>query len=194
MCGRINLRASPAELQQMFDLFREPEWSPRYNLGPMQRMLAIRLQPEGTRLAEPLQWGLVPGWAKDPKIGSQMVNARGETVATKPSFRNAFKRRRCLIPVSGYYEWQVINSKTKQPWQTTTSDWPLLRDFRGFASNSAFPAMACRSSLVKHGQQLARRASSGSCAYRDAYNSGPKAVSALRISQSGLLEIVIAIR
>ena len=96
MCGRINLRVSPAELQQMFDLFREPEWSPRYNLGPMQRMLAIRLQPEGTRLAELLQWGLVPDWAKDPKIGSQMVNARGETVATKPSFRNAFKRRRSL--------------------------------------------------------------------------------------------------
>ena len=65
MCGRINLRASPAELQQMFDLFREPEWSPRYNLGPIQRMLAIRLQPEGTRLAELLQWGLVPGWASD---------------------------------------------------------------------------------------------------------------------------------
>ena len=126
MCGRINLRASPAELQQMFDLFREPEWSPRYNLGPMQRMLAIRLQPEGTRLAEPLQWGLVPGWAKDPKIGSQMVNARGETVATKPSFRNAFKRRRCVIPVSGYYEWQIINSQTKQPWHIFRADGGVL--------------------------------------------------------------------
>ena len=96
----------------MFNLFREPEWSPRYNLGPMQRMLAVRLKPEGVRLAEPLQWGLVPGWAKDPKIGAQLVNARSETVATKPSFRSAFKRQRCLIPVSGYYEWQVINSKT----------------------------------------------------------------------------------
>ena len=126
MCGRINLRASPAELQQMFDLVREPKWSPRYNLGPMQRMLAIRLQPERTRLAEPLQWGLVPGWAKDPKIGSQMVNARGETVATKPSFRNAFKRRRCLIPVSGYYEWQIINSKTKQPWHIFRADGGVL--------------------------------------------------------------------
>ena len=126
MCGRINLRASPAELQQMFDLFREPEWSPRYNLGPMQRMLAIRLQPEGTRLAEPLQWGLVPGWAKDPKIGSQLVNARGETVATKPLFRSAFKRRRGLIPVSGYYEWQVINNKTKQSWHIFRADGGLL--------------------------------------------------------------------
>ena len=107
-------------------MFREPEWSPRYNLGPMQRVLAIRLQPEGTRLAEPLLWGLVPGWAKDPKIGSQMVNARGETVATKPSFRNAFKRRRCLIPVSGYYEWQIINSKTKQPWHIFRADGCVL--------------------------------------------------------------------
>ena len=115
MCGRINLRMSPAELQAAFDLFREPDWSPRYNLGPMQQALAVRLKSDGVRLAEPLQWGLVPGWAKDPKIGSQLVNARCETVAEKPSFRSAFKQRRCLIPATGYYEWQVINSKTKQP-------------------------------------------------------------------------------
>ena len=116
MCGRINLRMSPAELQAMFDLFREPEWSPRYNLGPMQQTLAIRLKSEGVRLAEPMQWGLVPSWAKEPKIGSQMTNARCETVASKPAFRSAFQKRRCLIPASGFYEWQVINSKTKQPW------------------------------------------------------------------------------
>ena len=122
MCGRINLRVSPAELKEMFNLFREPEWSPRYNLGPMQRMLAVRLKPEGVRLAEPLQWGLVPSWAKEPSIGSQMINARSETVATKPSFRSAFKKRRCLIPASGFYEWQVINSKTKQPWNIFRAD------------------------------------------------------------------------
>jgi putative SOS response-associated peptidase YedK len=92
----------------------------------MQRMLAVRLKPEGFRLAEPLQWGLIPGWAKDPKIAAQLVNARGETVASKPSFRSAFKRQRCLIPVSGYFEWQVINSKTKQPWHIFRADGGLL--------------------------------------------------------------------
>lgn len=126
MCGRINLWMSPAELQEAFDLFCEPEWSSRYNLGPMQQTLAVRLKPEGVRLAEPLQWGLVPGWTKDPKAGSQLVNARGETVASKPSFRNAFKERRCLIPVTGYYERQVINSKTKQSWHIFRADGGVL--------------------------------------------------------------------
>lgn len=116
MCGRINLRMTPAELAKVFELFREPEWTPRYNLGPMQRALAVRRKPEGIRLAEPLQWGLVPSWAKDSKIGSQMFNARAETVATKPAFRTAFRKRRCLIPASGFYEWQRLDSRTKQAW------------------------------------------------------------------------------
>jgi putative SOS response-associated peptidase YedK len=106
----------------MFDLFREPEWSPRYNLGPLQRVLAVRLKTDGIRLAEPLQWGLVPSWSNEPGIGSQMINARSETVATKPSFRSAFQNRRCLIPASGFYEWQVINSKIKQPWHIFRAD------------------------------------------------------------------------
>lgn len=122
MCGRINLRVSPAELKEMLDLFREPEWSPRYNIGPMQRVLAVRRKSEGIRLAEPLQWGLVPHWAKDPRVGSQMSNARSETVSTKPSFREAFAQRRCLIPASGFYEWQVINRDTKQPWHIFRAD------------------------------------------------------------------------
>lgn len=121
MCGRIKLRATPAELQEFFDLFREPVWSPRYNLGPMQQMLVVR-QKEAGRVADSVQWGLVPVWAKDPKIGSKMINARGETVADKPSFRSAFIRRRCLIPASGFYEWQQLDSKTKQPWNIVRSD------------------------------------------------------------------------
>ena len=126
MCGRINLRMSPAELQSAFDLFREPEWSPRYNLRPMQQALAVRLKPEGVRLAESLQWGQVPGWTKVAMTGSPLVNARGETVVSKPSFRNAFKKRRCLIPATGYYEWQVINSKTTQPWHIFHADGGVL--------------------------------------------------------------------
>ena len=122
MCGRINLRMSPAELQAAFDLFREPEWVPRYNLGPMQKVLAVRLKPEGVRLAEPMQWGLVPSWAKEAKIGSQMINARCKTVATKPAFQSAFQKRRCLVPASGFYEWQVLDGKTKQPWHIFRAD------------------------------------------------------------------------
>lgn len=122
MCGRINLRTSPAELAEFFELFREPVWAPRYNLGPMQQILIVRHQPEGTRLAEPVQWGLVPIWAKDPAIGSKMNNARSETITEKPAFRSVFRKRRCLIPASGFYEWQQTVGKTKQPWHIFRAD------------------------------------------------------------------------
>ena len=123
MCGRINLRASPVELAEFFELFREPVWSsPRFNIGPMQSILAIRQKPDGSRLAEPLHWGLVPSWAKDPSIGSKMINARSDTVATKPAYRGAFRERRCIIPASGFYEWQRLDSKTKQPWHIFRKD------------------------------------------------------------------------
>lgn len=122
MCGRINLRMSPAELAAVFDLFREPDWSPRYNLGPMQLILAVRWNSGSVRQADLLKWGLVPGWAEDPKIGSRMFNARAETVASKPSFRSAFRKRRCLIPASGFYEWQQLSGKIKQPWNIVRTD------------------------------------------------------------------------
>ena len=123
MCGRINLRLSSVELTEFFELFREPVWSsPRFNIGPMQRILAIRQNPDGTRLAEPMQWGLVPSWAKDPSIGSKMMNARSDTVATKPAFRTAFRHQRCLIPASGFYEWQKLTTDTKQPWHIFRKD------------------------------------------------------------------------
>lgn len=122
MCGRINLWTSPAELAEFFDLFREPEWSPRYNLGPMQQILVVRIKPDGIRLAEPLQWGLVPGWARDPSVGSHMTNARSDTISSKPAYREAFKKRRCLIPANGFYEWQHVSGKTKQPWHIFRAD------------------------------------------------------------------------
>ncbi len=122
MCGRINVRMSSSELAQVFELFREPAWSPRYNLGPMQPALVIRQMPEGYRQADIMQWGLVPSWAKDPKVGSQMFNARSETVASKPAFRAAFRRRRCLVPATGFYEWQATDGKTKQPWNIFRAD------------------------------------------------------------------------
>jgi putative SOS response-associated peptidase YedK len=117
VCGRINLRASPAELADFFELFREPVWdTPRYNLGPMQNILVVRAHPKGVRLAESMQWGLVPSWAKHLSVGSKLTNARSDTVADKSSFRSAFRERRCIIPASGYYEWQSLGSKLKQPW------------------------------------------------------------------------------
>ena len=123
MCGRINVRMSSAELTKVFNLMVEPNWlQPRFNLAPTQQIPTVRLTADHTRYASPMKWGLIPTWAKDPKIGSQAFNARAETIAEKPMFRTAFKRRRCLIPVSGFYEWQKLDSKTKQPWNIFRSD------------------------------------------------------------------------
>lgn len=122
MCGRINLRVPPAELASFFELFRAPEWTPRYNIAPTQQILAIRKKPDGVRVAEPLQWGLVPSWSHDTSNSANMIHARSDSVTIKPAFRNLIQSRRCLIPVSGFYEWQQINSKTKQPWHIYRSD------------------------------------------------------------------------
>jgi putative SOS response-associated peptidase YedK len=87
---------------------------PRYNIAPTQPVAAVRLDQKGERELTYFQWGLIPSWAKDPAIGSRMINARSETAADKPSFRAPFKRRRCLLPASGFYEWQKLNGG-KQP-------------------------------------------------------------------------------
>ena len=110
MCGRYNLRLTSAELQEFFDLMREPDPFPiRYNVAPTQTVLAIRQQERG-RVAVPHHWGLIHSWS-DPKKAAGMINARGETVAEKPAYRSAFKNRRCLVPVSGFYEWQLVGPK-----------------------------------------------------------------------------------
>lgn len=114
MCGRYTLTASGDALAEEFDLSREPEIEARYNIAPTQEVPVIRATPNGSELAR-LRWGLVPSWAKDPSIGNRMINARAETVAEKPSFRAAFKRRRCLVPANGFYEWQKLADGTKQP-------------------------------------------------------------------------------
>ena len=113
MCGRFTLRISPAELAEIFELLRTPEVQPRYNIAPSQPVLAVR-EREGARELAVLQWGLIPGWSKVPKSGP--INARSETVATKPTFKNAFRRRRCLIPADGFYEWKQLGPKEKQPY------------------------------------------------------------------------------
>lgn len=117
MCGRITLHHSPEEIAQRFAaqeiLFQFP---PRYNVAPMQPMAVITQNAfgDGRRLLEPMRWGLVPSWSKDDQMGAKLINARSETLAEKPSFRTALKRRRCLIPADGFYEWKG-QGKAKQP-------------------------------------------------------------------------------
>lgn len=114
MCGRFTLTVSPDQLQAAFDLSEPPpaELGPRYNIAPTQPVALVTNQLP--RKLELFKWGLIPAWAKDPKIGNSLINARGETVAEKPAFRAAFKRRRCLILADGFYEWKK-DGKTKTP-------------------------------------------------------------------------------
>lgn len=120
MCGRYTLTDPGAELLRHFQLDAlPPDYSPRYNIAPTQPVVAVIADEKGRR-AGYLRWGLIPRWAKDPAIGSRMINARAETVAEKPSFRTALRRRRCLLPADGFYEWQVRNGR-KQPVRFTAS-------------------------------------------------------------------------
>jgi putative SOS response-associated peptidase YedK len=105
MCGRFTITIEPAFFQQELDLGSVPaEWTPRYNAAPSQNIPVVI--NKDTRDVEMLRWGLIPSWAKDAQIGYRMINARSETIQEKPSYRNAFKQRRCLILADGFYEWQ----------------------------------------------------------------------------------------
>jgi putative SOS response-associated peptidase YedK len=115
MCGRYVIQSTPAEIITRFGLDECADFGPRYNIPPGTDIPVIRYSPEGKRVLHLLSWGLVPHWSKDPGIGAKLNNARGESVADKPSFRDAFKRRRCLIPASGFYEWKA-EGKIKQPY------------------------------------------------------------------------------
>ncbi|RKU36968.1 hypothetical protein C6496_11430 [Candidatus Poribacteria bacterium] len=115
MCGRFTLASDAETLQQVFFDFEVPmNLSPRYNISPTQDIAAVPNTRE--KQTDFFHWGLIPSWAKDPKIGNRMINARSETLVEKPSFRNAYKRRRCLVLADGYYEWQKIpGERAKQP-------------------------------------------------------------------------------
>ncbi len=118
MCGRFALRCSSHQLVDQFLLASNPDLSlkPRFNIAPTQPIMALRRQAGSpNRELASFHWGLIPSWAKDPAIGNRMINARSETVAEKPSFREAFKSRRCLVLTDGYYEWQKRGSR-KQPY------------------------------------------------------------------------------
>jgi putative SOS response-associated peptidase YedK len=115
MCGRFTLTIDPAELKDEFEGAAFPsKFAPRYNIAPTQPVLAI--PNDGRNAADFFVWGLIPSWAKDPEIGNRLINARGETLAEKPSFRGAYKYKRCLILADGFYEWKTEpGSKTKVP-------------------------------------------------------------------------------
>jgi putative SOS response-associated peptidase YedK len=105
MCGRFSLKATPDDLRKTIEVEPPAGYRPRYNIAPTQGVLGVVME-EGERRARVLRWGLVPFWADDPRIGNRMINVRAETIAQKPAFRNAFARRRCLVPADGFYEWQ----------------------------------------------------------------------------------------
>jgi putative SOS response-associated peptidase YedK len=127
MCGRFVATAPPSELADYFqavlsESVANADLEPSYNVAPTNLVHTVRAH-DGHRELEAMKWGLVPSWAKDPKIGSRMINARADTAATKPAFRSAIKKRRCLVPADGFYEWQKVEGrKNKQPYYITRRD------------------------------------------------------------------------
>jgi len=127
MCGRFTLFEPDAVLVKEFGAARVQAGPPRYNIAPSQPVAVVRVSP-GDRAREilRLRWGLIPPWAKDPSIGNRLINARAETAAEKPSFRSAFRHRRCLVPANGFFEWRKVD-RGKQPFYIR------MRDGRPFA-------------------------------------------------------------
>jgi putative SOS response-associated peptidase YedK len=116
MCGRFTLTAKAEALSHLFPLFEIPVTEPRYNIAPTQMVAAVRQLSESEKPEFAwLRWGLVPYWTDDISIGNRLLNARAETVAEKPSFRSAFRSRRCLVLADGFYEWQKVKGG-KQPY------------------------------------------------------------------------------
>lgn len=114
MCGRYTIVVTPQQLREIFDYLEQPNFPPRYNVAPTQPIPIVRLI-NGQRHFALVRWGLLPSWVKDPKAFSLLINARGETVDAKPAYKAAMKRRRCLIPADGFYEWQAGGPR-KQPY------------------------------------------------------------------------------
>ena len=135
MCGRFTLTQTAEQITKVFQLPTAPHVVPRYNIAPTQPVPAVVMASEtGDREFRLFHWGLIPSWAKDIKMGARLINARAETVAEKPSFRTAFKRRRCLILADGFYEWKR-SERGKQPYYfyVGDSEAPEQRSPFGFA-------------------------------------------------------------
>jgi putative SOS response-associated peptidase YedK len=115
MCGRFAFYSPTEAVARLFGVPPGDDLPPRYNIAPTQQAPVVRATPAGEREFVSLRWGLIPFWAKDPTIGNRLINARAETVADKPAFRQAFRRRRCLVLADGFYEWQKT-IEGKRPW------------------------------------------------------------------------------
>jgi putative SOS response-associated peptidase YedK len=127
MCGRYRLSRRKQIVEEHFDTISgEEDWSPRYNIAPTQPVPVIRQHPkEPVRELSLMKWGLIPSWAPNPSVAAKMINARSETAATKPAFRDALKSRRCLIPADGFYEW-AKTGRAKQPYCFEVNDGRLF--------------------------------------------------------------------
>jgi putative SOS response-associated peptidase YedK len=116
MCGRYLLTSPLESVQALFEVGERPNLGARYNIAPTQEVPIVRRTRDGAgRELALVRWGLIPHWAKDEKAGNRMINARAEGIRNKPAFRDAFLRRRCLVPADGFYEWKKIG-RTRQPW------------------------------------------------------------------------------
>ena len=127
MCGRYRLSRRKQLVEEYFETASdEPEWNPRYNIAPTQPIPVIRQNPkEPRRELSLMRWGLIPSWSKDMSGAALMINARSETAATKPAFRDPLTNRRCLVPADGFYEW-LRTGKAKQPYCFEVNDGALF--------------------------------------------------------------------
>jgi putative SOS response-associated peptidase YedK len=112
MCGRFVITSPPEALRRIFGYLEQPNFPPRHNIAPTQPIPVVILE-HGARHFHLMRWGLIPSWVKDPRKFTLLINARSETVQEKPAFKNAIRRRRCLIPADGYYEWQVVDGRKR---------------------------------------------------------------------------------
>ncbi len=156
MCGRFTLMTNRQEVLDHFGIRDAPELLvPRYNIAPSQAIAAVRQGAEGRELVM-LHWGLVPSWAKEPATGFSMINARAETVDSKPAYRTAFRRRRCLIPADGFYEWRTVDGK--QPYRFTVQGgvfafaglWEHWKGLAGEVVDSCTIIVTNANDLVRH--------------------------------------------
>jgi putative SOS response-associated peptidase YedK len=143
MCGRYALHAHPEVVALQFGLDAAPELEAHYNICPGTGIIAVRTGERSGRRAQLHRWGLIPAWAKDPAIGNKLANARAESIGERPAFREAFRLRRCLVPASGFYEWQSVAGR-KQPYYLSPADGALF-GLAGIAEEWQGPQQSLRS-------------------------------------------------
>jgi putative SOS response-associated peptidase YedK len=137
MCGRYAVTLPPQAMRDLFRTLNQLDYPPRYNIAPTQPIVAI-WQQAGRRTAQLVRWGFVPGWVKDPREFSLIINARIEGIDEKPAFRDAIRNQRCIVPASGYYEWHTGPDGTKQPYYVTMQDGSPMA-FAGLYANWSGP-------------------------------------------------------